>query len=137
MSNSLKIALLLTFTALAIPGLAAAKPKYRQVEPSPRHETQYQPDYRDNRRDDYQDNRRIDYSDVGVHDRVHEAIDEVLGERGQRVVVAVRNGVVTLSGQVESQQDRRLAHDVAHEIDGVRSVGYRRLYVAQYAQRHY
>ena len=125
--NSLKIGLLITAMGLAVPGLAAAEHNQRQIEQSPQYQSQYQPDYRDN--------RQVDYSDAGIHDRIHEAIDEALGERGQRVVVVVRRGVVTLSGQVESQQDRRLAHDVAHEIDGVSSVGYRRLYVAQYAQR--
>ncbi len=49
--------------------------------------------------------------------------------------MSVHRGVVTLSGRVDSRQDRQLAHDIAHDIEGFRSVSYRRLYAGPRSAR--
>lgn len=118
--------------ALGFSGSSIAEDQGRQT-PAVDRDPQEQSGYRDGQDPSgYQDRQteQVDYSDEAIHDRVHDAIEDELGGRGQ-VSVSVHHGVVTLSGQVDSRQDRQLAHDIAHDIDGVRSVRYRRLYAGR------
>lgn len=71
-------------------------------------------------RDEYQ-------SDESLHDDVHDAIARALGRDANAISVGVRDGRVTLSGTVRGKRARTLAHDVAHDVPGVRNVSVRDL----------
>jgi hypothetical protein len=87
----------------------------------------------DDRNRDWEDPRYDEDSryDEGrsLHDDVHDAIESALGADADRIAVSVRGRQVTLSGSVRDGRARRIAHDVAHDVPGVRSVSMRALYV--------
>ena len=86
-------------------------------------------DFRD-QEDGYSQDRyeREEYqSDESLHDDVHDAIARALGRDANAIRVVVRDGRVTLSGTVRGERSRSLAHDVAHDVPGVRSVSVRGL----------
>lgn len=70
--------------------------------------------------------------DRGLHDEVHHAIEDALGAEAEGIEVSVRRGRVVLSGTVGDPEARRIAHDVAHDVPGVRSVSMARLHTARW-----
>ncbi len=80
-------------------------------------------------RDPYADPRA---NDRVLHDEVHAALEQALGEDAHDIRVSVRRGRVVLSGTVVDPEARTLAHDIAHEVPGVRSVSYARLHTARW-----
>lgn len=132
MSSSMKWAMLFAAVTVSVP-LAASAEDYRYPQ---RYE-----DPRDYRRDDRYDDR-YDYDDRSygrddheLHDEVHDALVQALGQVGNRIGVSVHHGRVVLSGSVPDSRTRRIAHDVAHDVPGVRSVTMSRLY-AGYRRRY-
>ena len=63
-------------------------------------------------------------TDQAIHDDVHEALERAPGIDESTIRVVVENGDVYLSGWVRSETERESAHDVAHSVEGVRSVYY-------------
>lgn len=61
-------------------------------------------------------------SDRMLHDKVHSALGQAPSLRGSDITVTVEEGRVHLRGTVHSPQQRQAAHDVAHSVEGVRSV---------------
>lgn len=80
-------------------------------------------------RDPYRDPRADDRI---LHDEVHAALEQALGPDADDIRVSVRRGRVVMSGTVADRETRELAHDVAHEVPGVRSVSFARLYTARW-----
>lgn len=66
-----------------------------------------------------------------LHDEVHDAVDQALGADAARIRIDVRGSNVYLSGSVRNSQVRAIAHEVAHDVPGVRSVSMRNLYVSR------
>lgn len=60
--------------------------------------------------------------DQRIHDRVHRALDRAPALDDARIGVRVENRNVYLSGTVYSYNQRKVAHEVAHSVDGVRRV---------------
>ena len=60
--------------------------------------------------------------DTDVAKDVRARIADALGSRSSEVEVSVESGIVTLSGSVGSDADRRRAADAARTVDGVKSV---------------
>ena len=75
------------------------------------------------RDDDPRYERREDdrYARTSLHDEVHDALERA---RLYDVSVEVRGNDVYLGGWVKSSSEKRLAHDVAHDIPGVDRVFY-------------
>ena len=121
MSISIKSVMLLAAAALALP-LAASAEDYRYPQ---RYDDRY----------DYDDRRYRGGSDHEIHDEVHDALVQALGHVGNRIAVTVHHGRVVLSGSVPDSRSRRIAHEVAHDVPGVRSVTMSRLY-AGYRRRY-
>ena len=72
--------------------------------------------------DDY-DRRGYGYwSDEQIHDAVHRALERQMGWRANRIQVEVTDRNVYLSGWVRSMRDHDYAHDIAHNVRGVRAV---------------
>ena len=67
-----------------------------------------------------------------LHDEVHHAIEDALGAEADGIEVTVRRGRVVLSGTVGDREARQIAHDVAHDVPGVRSVSLARLHTARW-----
>lgn len=65
---------------------------------------------------------RYGSSDQRIHDRVHHALDRAPALRNANIGVRVEYGNVYLSGTVYSYKQKKLAHEVAHSVDGVRHV---------------
>lgn len=87
---------------------------------------QYAPRYEQG----YYDDRR--YSDYrNLHDEVHAAVEQALGADAARIRIDVRGRNVYLSGSVRDPRVRAIAHEVAHDVPGVRSVSMRNLYVSR------
>jgi osmotically-inducible protein OsmY len=58
-----------------------------------------------------------------VHDQIHAALDRAEGLDASRIrVVVADDGVVHLSGTVASEEEKRRAHEIAHDVEGVRNV---------------
>lgn len=107
------------------------------------------PSYYDNDRYGYNDSRGYGdrdpyapryeqgYYDQGyanyrnLHEEVHDAVEQALGADAARIRIDVRGRNVYLSGSVRNSQVRAIAHDVAHDVPGVRSVSMRSLYVSR------
>lgn len=121
MSSSIKSVMLFTAVALSVP-VAASADDYRDPQR-----------YEDSRYDDrYQYDGGDDHE---LHDAVHDALVQELGQVGNRIVVTVHHGQVALSGSVPDTHTRRIAHDIAHDVPGVRGVTMSRLY-AGYRRRY-
>lgn len=88
-------------------------------------------------RDHYAPRYEHDYYDRGyahyrnLHDEVHDAVEHALGADAARIRIDVRGRNVYLSGSVRNQRARAIAHEVAHDVPGVRSVSMRNLYVSR------
>lgn len=81
----------------------------------------------------YSDQRHNGYrGDSYIHDQVHEALEDELGYQAQRITVRVRGGHVYLSGTVRDSRTRSIAHEIAHDIQGVHGVYVNNLYVRRY-----
>lgn len=70
------------------------------------------------------------YPHTSIHDAVHAALAASPDLRGTRISVRTEpGGIVYLDGYVYSRAQRRIAHNVAHSVRGVRRVLYNQLYV--------
>ena len=110
-----RLPLLALFALLAL----ATPSAYAQADPSGRYGDQPLPNYQQDRL---------------IHDQVHDAIEGALGRQASRtpIRVEVRRGHVHLVGKVRDARARALAHRVAHDVPGVRSVSVRRLYASRW-----
>lgn len=117
--KSLKVALLLAASGLALPGAASA---------------QYWQD-----RDDYSYPlpAAAVNSDWAVQQRVQNRLERTLGRRAAGISVYVRRGVVTLSGRVRTHRELQLARSLAQDVGGVRMVRSRDLYTTAYRDRNW
>ncbi len=61
-------------------------------------------------------------NDERLHAEVHRALDRAPSLDATRIQVVVQGGAVYLSGEVPTADQRRLAHDVAHTVEGVNNV---------------
>jgi osmotically-inducible protein OsmY len=61
-------------------------------------------------------------TDLGVHAAVRTALRGVLGPAASRVSVVVRDGVVTLTGVVDTPQAKLAAERVTQQVSGVHAV---------------
>ena len=133
MSNTIKSVMLFAAVALSVPLAASAEDyRYPQRYDDPR---DYRRDDRFDDRYDYDDRRYRGDSDHEIHEEVHDALVRTLGHVGNRIAVTVHHGRVVLSGSVPDSRTRRIAHEVAHDVPGVRSVTMSRLY-AGYRRRY-
>lgn len=58
-----------------------------------------------------------------IHDSVDAALNQAEGLDASRIVVVVDDtGVVHLSGTVASEEEKRRAHEIAHQVEGVQNV---------------
>jgi hypothetical protein len=64
-----------------------------------------------------------------LHTEVHQALERAPNLDSTAIQVAVQGDSVYLSGYVPTPEQRRLAHDVAHSVEGVRHVYTRDLQV--------
>lgn len=62
------------------------------------------------------------YNDAVMANKVREAILLAPGISAQDIVIAVRERVVTLSGEVDTPEQARLAEDAAANVEGVARV---------------
>lgn len=71
--------------------------------------------------------RDMGTSAMSLHDQVHDALQQQLGNAGSGISVRVDGSKVFLTGHVGSQADHDRAHDIAHGVSGVTSVDHRAL----------
>jgi len=77
----------------------------------------------------------MEVDDDTIAARVADQLEGVLGEDADAVEVEVVNGVVSLSGMVESEPARRRVHDAIWTVAGVRGLRIDRLYASTYFKR--
>ena len=70
------------------------------------------------------DHDDLSSADAALHDRVHEALDAAPQLDGTDISVRVQNGVVYLGGWVRTAEQKDIAHNVAHSVEGVEHVDY-------------
>lgn len=132
MQTPSKYFFLVATAALTLPAAASAEdyrqPQRYQDQRDYRQDDRYADQY--DRRDDRYDRRRGG-SDQALHDEVHEVLEQELGAVGSRIAITVHHGQVTLSGTVPDSRARRIAHDAAHDVPGVRGVTMSRLYAGR------
>lgn len=63
-----------------------------------------------------------DLSDASLHDRVHAALQRAPELEGTDVSVRVEGSTVYLGGHVHTADQKRIAHNVAHAVEGVSRV---------------
>jgi osmotically-inducible protein OsmY len=61
-------------------------------------------------------------TDLGLHATVRAALRRVLGVKADRVGVVVRDGIVTLSGSVDTAHEKLTAERAVEEVQGVHAV---------------
>lgn len=71
--------------------------------------------------DDYQSQSEHSQDRVLATD-VHEALQRAPDLDAGHIQVRAENGVVSLSGTVDSAEQRRMAHEIGHSVPGVRDV---------------
>ncbi len=59
------------------------------------------------------------FNDAAIANKVREAVLLTSGISAQDIVVTVRDRVVTLTGDVDTPEQRTLAEQAAHGVDGV------------------
>lgn len=64
----------------------------------------------------------VGQSDAAIHDRVHAALEAAPDLDGTDISVRVENGRVYLGGHVHTAEQREIAHNVAHAVEGVSRV---------------
>lgn len=68
------------------------------------------------------DTYAMDHDDRVVRDNVREALRHTRGIDASNVRIDVNDGIVYLEGTIPNQSQKLYAHDVAHDVPGVRSV---------------
>ncbi|HZS58505.1 MAG TPA: BON domain-containing protein [Gemmatimonadaceae bacterium] len=61
-------------------------------------------------------------SDIALHNNVRNVLGRLLGPLAQRLCVIVANGVVTLTGELDSVDERIVASSAIRQLPGVRAL---------------